>query len=287
MKITVIIPCYRSWNRLSNCLEALSKQSFSTDNFEILVVNNDPEDPKPNFLALPENAKILTQKRAGSYSARNLGMAVAEGKLIAFTDSDCIPDKDWLKQGFDYIQNGFDLVGGKVEFFKEEDGDELTFLFEQTFNFNQKRNVEERGQSITANLFVKKEVIEKVGDFSENLMSGGDFEWTQKASALGFKMKYGEDALVYHPARKRFRDLISKKKRTSGGMFYRFFENYSVWQKFTFTLNMLRPRISLLFRKDLYLVDKIKLFFAVWYLEWIGIKEMFLLAHKGKAAQRQ
>jgi GT2 family glycosyltransferase len=267
-------------------LEALNEQTLSKELFEILVVNNDPLNAKPDWLELPENGKILLQKRPGSYSARNLGMLSSCFDIIAFTDSDCIPDKFWLERGLAHIQNGYDLVGGQVEFFKEDGGDDLTFLFEKTFNFNQKKNVEERGQSITANLFIKKEVITDIGLFSENLMSGGDFEWTQKATSKGFQIKYGADTKVFHPARRRFRDLISKKKRTSGGMFYRFFEEYSVWEKLSFTLNMLRPRISLLFRKDLMMWDKLKLFVAVWYLEWIGIKEMFLMAHKGKSAQR-
>jgi len=286
MKVSVIIPNYRSWGLLSKCLRALEVQTLPKDDFEILVINNDPNDFPPDSFMLPSNATLLNQPRPGSYSARNLGLKKSKFDVIAFTDSDCIPDKHWLEKGLSHLENGADLIGGRVEFFKEEGGDDLTFLFEKTFNFNQKRNVEDRGQSITANLFCKKEVADKVGPFSENLLSGGDFEWTQKAVKLGYKMVYGHDTLIYHPARKEFKDLISKKRRTSGGMYYRFFGDLSAWQKLKFTANILRPRISLLFRKDLGFSDKINLFFAVWYLEWVGIKEIYLLAHQGKSAQR-
>jgi len=286
MKVSVIIPTYKSWESLAKCLRALEEQTLPKENFEILVINNDPEDSPPQWLVLPQNATLFDQPRPGSYAARNLGLERSKFEGIAFTDSDCIPDKYWLEKGLFYLEKGSDLVGGRVEFFKDEGGDDLTYLFEKTFNFNQKRNVEIRGQSITANLFCKKKVAEQVGFFSENLLSGGDFEWTQKAVKLGFKMVYGHDSLIYHPARKEFKDLISKKRRTSGGMYYRFFGGLSPWEKLKFTLIILRPRISLLFRRDLAFWDKISLFFAVWYLEWIGIKEMYLLAHKGKSAQR-
>lgn len=285
--ISVIIPTYRSWNQLAQCLVALQKQSLSQTEFEVLVINNEPNDPAPEWLSLAGNVALYPQPKPGSYAARNLGLQMAKGKYLAFTDADCFPESNWLKAGLYHLKEGADLVGGKVEFFKEVGGDDLTFLFEKTFNFNQKRNVEERGQSITANLFCKKEVQDKVGPFSENLLSGGDFEWTQKAVKLGFKMVYGHDTLIYHPARKAFKDLISKKKRTSGGMYFRFFGKLNSWQKLKFIANILRPRISLLFRKDIAFFDKINLFFAVWYLEWIGIKEMYLLAHQGKSAQRQ
>lgn len=286
MKVSVIIPTYKSWDLLSKCLRALQNQSLPKEQFEILIVNNDPFEEKPASIELPPNATLFIQKRPGSYSARNLGIEQSKFPILAFTDADCIPDRNWLENGIKHIQSGSDLVGGRVDFFKEKGGDDLTFLFEKTFNFKQKRNVEERGQSITANLFCRKEIANEIGPFSENLLSGGDFEWTKKATDSGYKMTYGDDTLVLHPARKEFKSLVSKKKRTSGGMYYRFFGGYSDFKKLKFTLNILRPRISLLFRKDIQFKDRVKLFFAVWYLEWIGVKEMYMLAHQGKSAQR-
>ncbi len=261
-------------------------QSLPKEEFEILVINNDPSDTKPEDILLPNNAKLYFEKDPGSYCARNLGVELAQSEIFAFTDADCIPDPQWLENGLRYLKNGADLVGGRVEFFKEKGGDELTYLFEKTFNFKQKRNVEERGQSITANLFCKRAVAEVIGPFKTKLLSGGDFEWTSRATSSGFNIVYGNDTLVLHPARKKFSSLISKKKRTSGGMYYRFFKDFGNFEKLKFTLNILRPRVSLLLRKDIPLKERIKLFFAVWYLEWIGIKEMYLLAHQGKAAQR-
>jgi GT2 family glycosyltransferase len=286
LKVSVIIPTYRSWDYLSKCLEALDMQSLPKEEFEVLVINNDPSDTKPEDILPPINAKLYFEKDPGSYCARNLGIELAQSEIFAFTDADCIPGPNWLENGIKHLANGADMVGGRVDFFKEEGGDELTYLFEKTFNFNQKRNVEERGQSITANLFCKKNVVEKIGPFKTKLLSGGDFEWSSRATSSGFKMVYGNDTLVHHPARKEFKSLVSKKRRTSGGMYYRFFQGFTNWEKLKFTMNILRPRISLLFRKDIGLNDRIRLFFAVWYLEWIGVKEMYLLAHQGKAAQR-
>lgn len=286
LKVSVIIPTFRSWSYLSKCLEALENQSIPKDEFEILIINNDPKDVLPKDFVLPSNAKLFVENDPGSYSARNLGLELSKSQKIAFTDADCIPDPNWLVNGLRHLEDGADLVGGKVDFFKETEGDELTFLFEKTFNFKQKRNVEEKGQSITANLFCHKKVAEKIGPFKTKLLSGGDFEWTSRATSSGYKMVYGNDTLVLHPARKEFKSLVSKKRRTSGGMYYRFFQDFSNWEKLKFTMNILRPRISLLFRKEIRFNDRVKLFFVVWYLEWVGVKEMYLLAHQGKAAQR-
>ena len=74
-------------------LAALAAQSFR--DFEILLVDNAPEEPRPP-LALPGAARILPCAEPGSYAARNLGTAAARGRILAFTDADCRPDPGWL-----------------------------------------------------------------------------------------------------------------------------------------------------------------------------------------------
>src|SRR5690606_25863401 len=96
LMFSVIIPVYRDWYRLQLCLNALSHQSFPRDSFEIIVVNNDPMDIAPVDFKLPINAMLLVEAKVGSYAARNAAIAVAQGAVLAFTDSDCIPEQDWL-----------------------------------------------------------------------------------------------------------------------------------------------------------------------------------------------
>jgi len=100
MKVSVIIPNYRSWCLLSKCLRALEVQTLPKDDFEILVINNDPNDFPPDSFILPSNATLLNQPRPGSYSARNLGLKKSKFDVIAFTDSDCIPESIGLKKAF-------------------------------------------------------------------------------------------------------------------------------------------------------------------------------------------
>lgn len=284
--ISVIIPTYREWPILKKCLKSLEEQTFPASDIEILVINNDPNSPPPPDFRDGEQVKILTQPLPGSYASRNLGVKVSKGQILAFTDSDCILDPYWIKNAIRYLQEGADLVGGKMEFFKEEGGDELVFLYEKQFSFNQKRNVQVNKQSITANLFVKKEVFEQIGYFPENLLSGGDFEWTKKASHFGYNLVFGEDVLVKHPARKSIASLQKKKKRTSGGMYFKFFKDYSLLRKITFTLHLLRPPVTILFFKDYTIGQRIRLFLLRWNLEWVGVKELFKLSFSGKKAER-
>lgn len=285
--VSVIIPAYRSWEYLSTCLEALKGQEFSGNEFEILVVNNDPEDAIPEWLVLPENALLITQPEPGSYAARNLGLKHAKGEFIAFTDADCIPDPDWIEQGVHLLKQGYDLVGGKMVFFKPKDGTNKAYLFESRFSFQQDRNILQNKQSITANLFVRREVFDQIGLFDPDLLSGGDYEWTKRATSLGKTLAYQEKAVIRHPSRKDFVALVNQKKRTSGGMYFSFIKEYSFFKKLRYFFWILRPPMSILAMKDLTWSDRISLFQSKWYLEWVGVKEIINLYFGNKSAQRE
>ena len=81
------------------CLQALSLQSYNKNNYEILVVvdNGSTEDIRKvtdNF----SQVKYVFELAKGPAAARNKGIEKAKGDVLAFTDSDCIPDKDWIKK---------------------------------------------------------------------------------------------------------------------------------------------------------------------------------------------
>ncbi len=102
--VSVIIPTYHDWERLGYvCTNALfKKQTYPKDHFEAIIINNAPEDSSPEF-NLPDNFKIISESKPGSYAARNKGVSVARGEIIAFTDSDCIPCPDWIEQGVKFF----------------------------------------------------------------------------------------------------------------------------------------------------------------------------------------
>src|SRR5690606_33493940 len=102
-KISVIIPTYHDWARLILCVEALKNQSFPQEDFEVLIVNNDPLDKVPAGFPIFPNFSIINEEKPGSYAARNSAIKIAKGEILAFTDSDCIPDKDWLQNAYRYF----------------------------------------------------------------------------------------------------------------------------------------------------------------------------------------
>jgi len=218
IRVSVIIPVYRDGLRLEKCVQALEKQTFPKENFEVLVVNNDPDEVPmlpPSSILL----KLLNEFNPGSYAARNTGIRHARGDLIAFTDSDCIPDRDWLKNAVEaFADRNIERIGGKIEQFAEnESHSNAVCQYQKFFAFDQKTYIHKRGYSVTANLVVRKEVFERVGLFNDELMSGGDFEFGTRATRSGVSLIYDPKVIVNHPIRSTLKDLVRKKRRVKGG----------------------------------------------------------------------
>lgn len=217
--LSVIIPTYRDWDTLQQCIDALASQDLPSTVFEIIVANNDPASPTPTGWHAPENCRVIMAETPGSYCARNAGLRVARGEFIAFTDSDCIPKTDWLSSGIAILRTAScDRVAGKIEVFKPDGGDNLVYLFEKHTAFRQDI-YSGLGFCATANLITRKALFEDVGYFREDLLSGGDTEWNRRATLAGKSISYSEACVVLHPARSSIEELKRKARRLAGGLY--------------------------------------------------------------------
>lgn len=250
--VSVIIPTYKDTPDLEKNLKSLQYQTYPDDKFEVIVVNNDPD--KDISLSMDYNLelKILNQPKPGSYAARNLAIQNSDADILAFTDSDCIADKDWIRNGVQEIENhDSHILGGNIELTYKSENRTKAELYESVLAFRQKFYVEEMGFSVTANMFVKKEAFKKVGLFDDSLQSGGDYQWGMKASNAGLKMIYSDNTIIRHPARSEMYELIKKAKRVTKGQIL--FRKYNELNKISYVLKSLlelKPPFRLV--KELY-----------------------------------
>lgn len=215
-RVSVIVPTYYDWERLQNCVEALKNQSFSQDEFEVIIVNNALGDTTPQGFTLPENFHMISEHKPGSYAARNAALKIAQGEIFAFTDSDCIPDPFWLESAVARLDQGAELVAGKIELFFKTEKLTIVEIYEKAFAFDQEKYAKEGG-SATANMVTWSRHFETVGHFNDALMSGGDVEWGRRANDKGIAVEYASDVIVNHPARYDIKAMLKKKRRVLGG----------------------------------------------------------------------
>ena len=218
--VSVIIPVFNDSRRLRICLEALEKQTYPKGFYEIIIVDNGSAESLEPLVREFKNAVFIREDRPGSYTARNKGISVSRGVVIAFTDSDCIPALDWIEKGIKNLASTANcgLVGGRIELFlKNPDKPTAAELYESIFAFSQKDYIEKTRFGATANVFTFREVIEKAGLFNENLKSSGDLEWGRRVFSKGYKQIYADDVCVLHPARHSLHQLYRQIRRITGG----------------------------------------------------------------------
>jgi glycosyltransferase involved in cell wall biosynthesis len=213
--VSVIIPTFRCWSDTLKCVASLEKQSYPNNFFEIIVVNNDPNDPFPEAL---RKVICIDETKVGSYAARNYGIQVARGEILAFIDSDCIATTEWLAQAVQLItESNVDRIAGKIVLTFSQPNVSALEAYQKALSFNQKK-MSAKGLSVTANMISKRKVFDTVGNFNDQLLSGGDWEWNRRATRAGFTIAYGEGVTIHHPARSSWGELLKKSLRVNSSI---------------------------------------------------------------------
>jgi len=223
---SIIIPVYNDATDLKLVLEAIDKQNYPAENFETFVVDNGSSDNSVEVAkSYPFVDVLLEHKNLNSpYSCRNRGIERAKGDIIVLLDASCKPVKNWLlsaQQCFE--ETDADILGGDVKFdFK--DNMTTSKYYDSLKNIRMRESIKKKNIGKTANLFLKRKAFDEVGKFEEGLRSGGDVRWTQKASNLGYKLVFCENAIVYKTAR-NFKELVKKQWRVGIHQPYIYIEN--------------------------------------------------------------
>lgn len=223
-KVTVIIPTYNDSQRLHLCLDALAKQTYPLELLQVLVVdNNSTESCRPIVDQYPF-ATYLFEEQPGSYHARNAALAYEPlGEIIAFTDSDCLPEANWLEEAINALMGADDnvgAIGGHVEMFTRTSTPNIAELYDMVTGFDQVGYITKENFAVTANLVSKKSIIKDVGPFNADLKSSGDKDWCQRMVKKGYKIQFCKTAVVKHPARYSVSSIKTKLRRLYGGFYY-------------------------------------------------------------------
>jgi glycosyltransferase involved in cell wall biosynthesis len=105
LSISVVVPFLNSERHLSACLEALLDQEGVEGAFEILCVDNGSTDNSAGIAESFDGVTLLEEPTPGAYAARNTAVRAARAPLIAFTDADCVVDRDWLRSIHDGMRD--------------------------------------------------------------------------------------------------------------------------------------------------------------------------------------
>lgn len=211
--ISVVIPTYNRQKYLKECLDAFDMQTYPRDLFEIIVVDDGSTDGTYSFFSEYTKRASFTliplhKENRGPSSARNLGIKEGKGDLIAFTDDDCIVNDDWLYVfSKSFNKDNIGGVGGAV---KSKMSDIFSQYFDYMGMFSHLMESNIVYNIITANACYRKDVLVKVGCFTEEIKKPGgeDAILSARVRNLGYVLKYEPEAVVFHYHKSNLRSFI-------------------------------------------------------------------------------
>jgi cellulose synthase/poly-beta-1,6-N-acetylglucosamine synthase-like glycosyltransferase len=216
--VSVIVPHYQDLGGLELCLASLTRQTYPADRFEVVVGdNNSPAglDAVAKVVAGRARLELITEKGAGP--ARNGAVAASRGEVLAFIDSDCVAEPQWLAEGVAGLDR-FDLVGGRVRVLVRDPANmSAAEAFERVFAFDFKTYIEKKGFTGAGNMFCRRALFDRVGGFGVGLSE--DVDWSRRAVASGARLGYVPEAAIGHPARETWDQLTAKWRRINAETF--------------------------------------------------------------------
>jgi glycosyltransferase involved in cell wall biosynthesis len=204
--VSVIVPARNAGDDLEELVAALSEQTVGLPHLELVIGDDGSTDGSTDDLTAAGGwIRIVRGPPQNSYAARNRAVDASRGPVLAFCDADCLPERDWLERGLHALGSA-DLVAGRIRFEVPVHRTIWTLLDMDAFKDHELQV--RQGTAETANLFVRRELFDRMGGFDETLPEHGDFDFSLRCVAAGYRLAFGRDTLVRHPTRNSARPFL-------------------------------------------------------------------------------
>ncbi len=218
LSVSIVIPVRNATRTLPLCLAALARLDPAPAEI-VLVDNASTDDSLPMLQSFQQThpscaVRVLVESRPGASAARNAGIRAVTGEIVAFTDSDCTPDQAWLDHLITpFADPAIAASAGRILASPARTTVEL-FSGLYTLQSSDKPARFDRwspweGGFPTANLAVRKVVLEKLQGFDESVGHyGEDIDLCARIYALGAGIAYVPEAVTYHHHRTTVRGMV-------------------------------------------------------------------------------
>lgn len=195
-RVSVVVPTYNRWRALLRCLESLP------DDVEKIVIDDGSTDRTRTLLSELKSSNLIckSQVNQGPAAARNQGIVLASGDIVAFTDDDCVPRPGWpwpLADRLSARSPEVAGVGGRV----------LPLRDSLVARYSTFHGILDPPPScaylVTANCAYRRAALVSVRGFDERIgePGGEDPELSARLRRLGYRFEYEPNAIVMHEYR--------------------------------------------------------------------------------------
>lgn len=186
--VSVIIPAYNAARFLPQAIESVLEQTYK--NIQVIVVDDGSTDDTERVVRKYPVRYIKIKRSGGPATPRNIGIKNANGKLIAFLDSDDVwlPGKlkeqiDFMNKGkLDFVSSNAQVIDGKGKTIRDSYLGEAKVPSGHVFGPLYQNNF-----IITSSVLAKKTCLEEAGPFDKGLEGAEDYDlWLRLARLCRF-----------------------------------------------------------------------------------------------------
>jgi len=175
--VSIIIPTLNEEKYIKKCLEGITNLNYPKNLYEIIIVDNGSTDRTisickyfTDYIYLCPNINVS--------GLRNYGAKKAKGKVYAFIDADCIPDKEWISNAVIALDIETCVTGSDCRIPPEAKWVEKSWGLQILHGRCEVTHIN------TGNLIVPADIFNKIGGFEEDLKSGEDYEFAMRSKSV-------------------------------------------------------------------------------------------------------
>ncbi len=207
--VSVVVPTYNAEKTIRPLLESLLQLDYP--DYEVIIVNDGSRD-RTREIVERYAVKLINQPNRGASAARDAGLRVAAGEIVAYADSDVAVTRDWLRL---LVQPFSDptvaATTGRTVFGR----DEKCASWMRSLDIERRNG---RRQTYTRlangpNSAFRRSVLLEIGGFDSRWYHAEDTEVSYRIWQHGYRIRYVPEAVVYHVPEGDWRSFLRKRYR--------------------------------------------------------------------------
>lgn len=197
-KVSVVVCAYNAERTMDSCLASLKELNYP--NYEVIVVNDGSRDRTLEITQRYDYVRLINQENKGLSVARNVGMAAATGEIMAYTDSDCMVDPDWLTYLVaKFLSSGVAAVGGPNLSPPEDSLVPACVAVSPGVPTHILLSDEVAEHIAGCNMAFRREILEEINGFNPIFRTAGDdVDICWRLQDKGYTIGFSPTAIVWH-----------------------------------------------------------------------------------------